>query len=208
MDDCKWTPLHPLALYFYTDMHAHQPLSKVFFHRFVCLHLVWEKWKQNISTDLCNNLLRDSLWNTLSQKKAWILLCVFFFSFFHPSLLSSEITLTVTYIHNSSYILFMAFQQLCNPRGWKYFPFATVTRAVERKYGQLQASLIMVSDNTVCRISVYHFSLMENADLLLRHLMREYTQTMILWIRSKCSKISSIYSALQRDCHQYWFSLF
>lgn len=80
-----------------------------------------------------------------------------------------EITLTVTYMHNSSYVLFMAFQQLCNPKGWKYFPFATVTRAAERKYEQLQASLIMGSDNTLFRISVYHFSLKEKG-LLFRHL--------------------------------------
>lgn len=110
-----------------------------------------------------------------------------------------EITLTVTYIHNSSYVLFMAFQQLCNPRGWKYFPFATVTRALERKYKQLQASLIMVSDNTLFGMSVYHFSLTEKAGLLLRHLRWDSIQTVALRNRSKCFRIGSIYNALLRD---------
>jgi len=45
-----------------------------------------------------------------------------------------------------------------------------VTRAAERKYEQLQASLIMGSGNTLFRISVYHFSLKEKAGLPLRRL--------------------------------------
>lgn len=46
--------------------------------------------------------------------------------------------LTVSYIHNSCYSLFIAFQQPSNPSGWKYFSFVTVTRAMEWKYEQLQ----------------------------------------------------------------------
>lgn len=108
----------------------------------------------------------NSLWRVLFRTKVWILSCIFFplyLTFFW------EIVLTVTYTHNSSYVLFMAFQQLCNPRGWKYFPFATATRAAERKYEQLQASLIMRS-KTLLGILVYHFSLKEKAGYLFRHL--------------------------------------
>lgn len=88
--------------------------------------------------------------------------------FFLSTLTFWEVTLTVTYMHNSSYVLFMAFQQLCNPRGWKYFPFATVTRAAEKKYEQLQPSLMVGSDNTLFRISGYLFPLKEKAASLVR----------------------------------------
>lgn len=60
----------------------------------------------------------------------------------------------------------MAFQQLCNPRGWKYFPFATVTRAAEKKYEQLPTSLMVASDNTLFRIAGYLFALKEKAGSL------------------------------------------
>lgn len=159
----------------------------------------------NISTDLCNYFLWNSLWIVLLWMKSMDSV-LYFFPFYLAFFW--EITLTVTYIHNSSYVLFMAFQQLCNPRGWKYFPFATVTRALERKYEQLQASLIMVSDNTLFGMSVYHFSLTEKAGLLLRHLRRDSIQTITLGNRSKCFKIGSIYNALLRDFHQYTNSLF
>lgn len=45
-----------------------------------------------------------------------------------------------------------------------------MTRAAERKYEQLQASLITGSDNTLFKILVYHFSLKEKAGRLFRHL--------------------------------------
>lgn len=86
--------------------------------------------------------------------------------FFLSTLTFWEVTLTVTYMHNSTYVLFMAFQQLCNPRGWKYFPFATVTRAGEKKYQQLQTSLMVGSDNTLFRILGYLFSLKEKPGCL------------------------------------------
>lgn len=170
MDDFKWIPtLHTGAFLSNTYIRTHiHLLIKSTFLRFMCLCLVWEQWKQNISTNMSNNFLWNSLWSVLLQAKLWMLSWFFFFPLSAlPS--SKEIALTVTYMHNSSYVLFMAFQQLCNPRGWKYFPFATVTRAAERKYEQLQASLIMGSDNTLFRISVYHFSLKEKAGLLYRH---------------------------------------
>lgn len=69
---------------------------------------------------------------TICQQK--ILYPVFSFS----SLPFWIVWLTASYIHNSCYSLFIAFQQPSNPSGWKYFSFVTVTRAMKWKYEQLQ----------------------------------------------------------------------
>lgn len=130
MDDFKWIPTlltRALLLNKYISTYMHLFIKNAFL-RFMCLYL-----PETLSEVYCckSKYELSPVFFSLSTLTLW------------------EVALTVTYIHSSSYVLFMAFQQLCNPRGWKYFPFATVTRAVEKKYEQLPTSLMVGSDNTL-----------------------------------------------------------
>lgn len=196
-----------LLFWIHTYVHTYISLQKNTFPRFMCLFLVWEQWRtieSNWRTIVWEQFLLKLSLNCIVASKSMNSVLYFFhyyLSFFW------EITLTVTHIHSSSYVLFMAFQQFCNPRGWKYFPFATVTRAAERKYEQLQASLIMGSGNTLFRILVHNFSLKEKAGLLSRHLSARLCKDHILdqkWVL----QMKHLCTAWMTDFHQHRIGLF